>query len=81
MIAAGLPPRRCHSCQTTWPSCMDKREYQSLPCCTGCDHDGDRPRLCTGCGADNLVCARKSANGGRTCCLGCSHVVVRQVQR
>ena len=76
MIAAVVPPRRCRSCETTWPSCMDKREYQSLPCCRACDHD-DRVRTCAGCAADEFICARKASNGGRVCCESCPHVVAR----
>ncbi len=80
MIAAAVPPRRCHNCNTTWATRVDKREYRSLPCCQQCDHD-DGPRVCNGCAADHLVCARKSSMGGRPCCEGCSHVHVRKAKR
>ncbi len=80
MIAAAVPPRRCHSCNATWATCVDKREYRSFPCCQQCDHD-DGPRVCNSCAADEYVCARKAALGGRVCCDTCSHVKVRTVPR
>ncbi len=80
MIAAGVPPRRCRNCQTTWASCVDAREYRSAACCTGCDHDDDRPRTCDECGAYSLACARKSAFGGRACCSACTHVQIRNTR-
>ncbi len=79
MIAAGVPPRRCRSCQTTWAICVDHREYRSTACCQRCDHD-DRVRTCAGCEADQFSCARKASNGGRVCCERCTHVQVRKAE-
>ena len=78
MIAAAVPPRRCHSCNATLATCVDAREYRSVACCQRCDHD-DRVRTCTGCEADQYGCARKASNGGRVCCDTCSHVKVTKV--
>ncbi len=78
MIATVVPPRHCHHCNTTWAICVNRREYQSDPCCRRCDHE-DRPRICATCGATDTACAVKAGVGGRVCCESCSHVVTRKV--